>query len=72
MNRYQSITITFLFLFSFLHPSLAQDSAMDFIRKGIAFHDAGKFDQAIDSYKAALKMEKNSTAALYEMSYSYM
>ncbi|MGK0389987.1 MAG: Tfp pilus assembly protein PilF [Maribacter sp.] len=72
MNNYNVITVTLFLLFSFLHPSIAQDSAMDFIKKGIKYHDAGKFDQAIDTYKIALTMDKNSTAALYEMSYSYM
>lgn len=72
MNRHNLIIVTFACFFSFLTSNIAQDSAIDFIKKGIQLHDAGKFDQAIDAYKAALKMDKNSTAALYEMSYSYM
>jgi tetratricopeptide (TPR) repeat protein len=41
------------------------------IREGVALHDEGKFDDAIEKYKEALNINKNSSTALYEMALSY-
>lgn len=67
----KNIYFTFLSLFLFLSIS-AQDSVGELVSKGVALHDQGKFDQAISAYKTALKMDKNSTLAMYEMAFSYM
>jgi tetratricopeptide (TPR) repeat protein len=55
-------------------PELAQEPPVDpqqLIREGIALFDAGRYDEAIAKYKAALAVDpKNSTAA-YELGMTY-
>ena len=40
------------------------------IKEGTALHDQGKYDAAIDKYRAALKLDPDSVDAMYEMAYS--
>ena len=44
---------------------------IDSIRKGIALHDAKRYDDAIEIYKSVLKENPASVLALYEISLSY-
>jgi len=41
------------------------------IDEGVALHDQGQYQQAIDKYKEALKLDSNSVTAIYEMAFSY-
>jgi len=43
----------------------------ELISQGVAFHDQGKYEDAIMKYKQALEIDKNSTLANYELSYTY-
>lgn len=52
----------YLDLFYRIHDSL--------IKKGIALHDAGKYDKAIEQYNAVLADYPNSAWALYELYFS--
>lgn len=42
------------------------------ISEGTQLHDQGKYDDAIVKYKAALDIDKNSSEANYELSFTYM
>lgn len=50
----------------------AQTEIESIIKKGIELHDAGKFDEAIDTYFQALELDSTSALAHYELSLSYM
>jgi tetratricopeptide (TPR) repeat protein len=42
------------------------------VSQGTDLHDQGNFNEAIAKYKAALDIDKNSTLANYELSYTYL
>ena len=66
----QIITSALVILFAF--NVFGQDEKLhELIRQGIEFHDQGKYDGAIAKYKAALEIDKKSTIANYELSYTY-
>ena len=50
----------------------AQTSVDSLVQVGIQFHDNGQYDKAIETYKAALKIEPNSPLVNYEIALSYM
>jgi tetratricopeptide (TPR) repeat protein len=67
-----ALLITFLF-FSF--QSIAQDNSSKveaFITEGIKLHDLKKYDEAISSYKEALKLDTDNATANYELAFSLM
>lgn len=47
------------------------DRVNELIAQGVELHDQAKYDEAISKYKAALKLDKKSTLANYELSYTY-
>lgn len=65
----------FIILF-FLPLSLfvnGQENQFDnLIQQGIALHDNGEFEKAIEKYNEALEINPNSSLANYEISYSYL
>jgi tetratricopeptide (TPR) repeat protein len=65
------ITLTLGFLLS---ASIfgQDDKVKELVSQGTDLHDKGKYDEAITKYKAALDIDKNSTLANYELSYTYM
>ncbi|NJK95514.1 MAG: tetratricopeptide repeat protein [Bacteroidales bacterium] len=69
-------TITFIFaLFLFLNISGQGnniESIEELVAQGTALHDQGKYAEAIKKYKAALKADKNSPLANYEIAYTYL
>lgn len=69
----QKVVVFSLFLclyFSSFSISYAQD-ANQLLQEGIAFHDAGKYDKALQKYEDALKLAPNSPVIYYEMSLTY-
>jgi Tfp pilus assembly protein PilF len=51
--------------------SLGQSTVKEFINKGVALHDEGKYTEAIENYKKALQLEKDNLEANYEIALSY-
>lgn len=52
----------------------AQDGNRDInelVQQGIELHDAGDYEKAIETYKEALKIDKDSPFAIYELSLTY-
>lgn len=59
-------------LFTFSTQFFAQTNFETHLQKGIKYHDAGNYDQAIESYNKALELQPNSALIFYEISLSYM
>ncbi|MBD77622.1 MAG: hypothetical protein CL840_01615 [Crocinitomicaceae bacterium] len=51
--------------------SVAQSEFKELIKEGVQYHDAGDYDNAIESYKQALKIDPNSALANYELALTY-
>lgn len=65
------ITIFILFLTS-LSAINAQPASDKLIRRGVAMHDKGRYQDAISYYQQALKLNPSSMSATYEMALSYL
>ncbi len=48
------------------------DKVAELVRRGVELNDQGNYDEAIAKFKEALSIDKNSTAANYELSYTCM
>ena len=67
------ILFTTLFLLNLTVTIYSQtDSVKTLIDSGIHLHDQGQYEQAIDKYKEALKIDSNNVTASYEMAFSYL
>ncbi len=66
--------LTILTLSFFLAVNLfgQNDKVKELVSQGTELHDQGKYEDAIAKYKSALEIDKNSTLANYELSYTYM
>lgn len=65
-------TFFLIILFSTSYMDAQVDSRVDsLVRVGIRLHDEGKYKDAIDVYKEALKMDPKSSLVNYEIGYSY-
>ncbi len=45
-------------------------TAKEYIKQGVALHDKGQYNEAIETYKKALTIEKDNQEAMYEIAYS--
>lgn len=56
----------------FLLPCITfgQLTAKEYINEGVALHDSGKYNEAIESYEKALVVEKDNQDAIYEIALS--
>jgi len=52
--------------------ALGQNTVKQYVSEGIEYHDAGKYDQAIEAYQKALSLDENSALAHYEIAMTYM
>ncbi|MGG5506355.1 MULTISPECIES: tetratricopeptide repeat protein [unclassified Myroides] len=50
----------------------AQNQLEQLLKEGIAFHDNGQYEKAIESYQKMLELDPNSSIACYEIGMSYM
>ncbi|MEN9919278.1 MAG: hypothetical protein RL662_1714 [Bacteroidota bacterium] len=50
----------------------AQPASEKLIRRGVALHDKGRYQDAISYYQQALKLNPSSMSATYEMALSYL
>ncbi len=66
------LTNLILGLFLTLNLFGQDDKVKELVSQGTELHDQGKYDDAIAKYKMALSIDKNSTLANYELSYTYM
>ncbi|WP_338239092.1 tetratricopeptide repeat protein [Persicobacter diffluens] len=71
MNRFFLILSMLLLGCPFLN--YGQDSSLiELIKQGIAFHDEGEYERAIEFYQKALKIDPASSLANYELSLTYL
>lgn len=64
-------TYIIMFIALFTLQLTAQNNIKIFIEEGIAHHDRGEFDEALEAYKKALILDPQSTVVNYEMALSY-
>src|ERR1700744_1742652 len=63
-----TITLTVLVVCAFAQTN--KDKVEILINRGVALNDSGKYAEAIDKYKEALKIDSLSGKAYYELSYT--
>lgn len=69
MKKILGLALGFIFCFNAL---LAQQNAVaGLIAEGVKLHDRGDYSGAIEKYKQALKIDKNSQQANYELASTY-
>jgi len=63
----------FILFISSCHWALSQNSELEeIVREGIAFHDLGEYNKAIECYFNALEIDSTSSLANYEIAYSML
>ena len=65
----QILILGLLLISTFIYSQTVIDSL---VQTGIQYHDKGNYEEAIETYKAALKIEPNSALVHYEISMTYM
>lgn len=68
MRHFFTLTLCLFFVSNLFGQA---DKIEELVLQGIECHDQGKYDEAITKYKAALELDKKSTLANYELSYTY-
>jgi tetratricopeptide (TPR) repeat protein len=71
MKTYHYILLLFIAPFFALTATAQQkDEAKALVDAGITLNDAGKYDEAIEKYKAAIKLKPDYSNAYYEIGYT--
>ena len=65
----KNLLLTALFLINVTF--IIAQSANNYVKEGIGYHDQGQYSKAIKAYKKALELEPNSAMINYEISLSY-
>lgn len=71
MSKFKVILYACLLTLAWAGTGWADFASDELIKKGVALHDQGKYDEAISIYQQVLKTDPHNPVALYEMSYSY-
>lgn len=66
------VMLSITFIFFAVAAAHAQNSFDELMNAGIEFHDAGKYDEAIQQFETALKKDPQNTFAHYEMANTYI
>jgi len=64
--------VVFALSLSFAQDSDVKDKVDALVKQGIAYHDGGDYDKAIQVYKKALELDPKSSWANYEIALTYM
>ncbi|MCL1911676.1 MAG: tetratricopeptide repeat protein [Leptospirales bacterium] len=64
--------VVFALSFSFAQSNDVKDKIDALVKQGIAYHDRGEYDKAIEAYKKALELDSASSWANYEIALTYM
>lgn len=64
--------IIIFILISISFSGYTQSTSEKLIRQGVSLHDRGRYNEAIERYNEALKINPTSMSATYEMSLSYL
>ncbi len=67
----KQIVLALVLLLVFNQSSIAQSNIHNLVKEGVAHHDSGNYDKAIDAYKKALKIDPKSALVNYEIALSY-
>jgi tetratricopeptide (TPR) repeat protein len=71
MNKLVKIILTFaITITSSIAFAQNNGDVSDLIKQGVSLHDQGKYAEAIEKYKEALKIDTGNFRAYYEMSFS--
>ncbi|MGG5578497.1 tetratricopeptide repeat protein [Myroides sp. C15-4] len=68
----KSYFYVFVLLITSSFSLYAQNQMEELMKEGIAYHDEGKYDKAIEAYKKMLDLDPRSTTGHYEIAMSYM
>ena len=67
-----TVSLLLASILAFPPAAVAQQKPPDpAVREGVALHDKGEFDKAIEKFEEALKRDPNDMVALYEMANTY-
>ena len=64
--------VVFALSFSFAQSKDTKEQVEALVKQGIAYHDKGEYDKAIETYKKALGIDPGSSWANYEIALTYM
>ena len=64
--------VMFASFFLFAQNNDVKDKVDALVKQGIAHHDKGEYDKALEAYKKALELDPASSWANYEMALTYM
>ncbi|MDB5135768.1 MAG: tetratricopeptide repeat protein [Mucilaginibacter sp.] len=70
MNFIYRVTLTAVFFIITFSAKAQDNGAADLIKQGVQLNEQGKYDEAIDKYKSALKIDPDNIQANYELAFS--